>query len=91
MSLDFDHKYIVHHSVNEFDSRGGNEMNFTLARLASESKFTLASRDLHSQGSSKGDLPTRLKRAPSILMRFLFAERVYMVKCLSQISLKTSL
>ena len=31
-------------------SRGGNKVIFTLARLASESNFTLASEDLHSPG-----------------------------------------
>ena len=30
--------------------RGGNKKIFTLARLASESNFTLASEDLHSPG-----------------------------------------
>ena len=30
--------------------RGGNKIIFTLARLASESNFTLASADLHSPG-----------------------------------------
>ena len=31
-------------------SRGGNNIFFTLAKLASEAKFTLASVDLHSPG-----------------------------------------
>ena len=30
--------------------RGGNKIIFTLARLASESNFTLTSEDLHSPG-----------------------------------------
>ena len=44
--------------------RGGNKKIFNLARLASESNFTLASEDLHSPGDENMKNENHLNVAP---------------------------